>query len=80
MWSSFWRHTLSPITLKYGVLVIIALVLLRLSIGWHFFKEGAKKFTEPGFSAESFLAISHGPMTGIYKGMISDADAGHWRV
>ena len=54
------------------MLVIVALVLLRLSIGWHFFNEGAKKFT-PDFSAESFLVISHGPMEGLYKGMVADA-------
>jgi len=53
-------------------------VLLRLSIGWHFFKEGAKKFT-PDFSAESFLVISHGPMEGLYKGMVADA-FGHARL
>jgi uncharacterized membrane protein YphA (DoxX/SURF4 family) len=52
--------------------------LLRLSIGWHFFKEGAKKFT-PDFSAESFLVISHGPMEGLYKGMVADA-FGHVRL
>ena len=64
---------LKSITFKYGVLVIVALVLLRLSIGWHFFKEGEKKFT-PDFSATSFLVISEGPLAGLYKGMISDAD------
>jgi uncharacterized membrane protein YphA (DoxX/SURF4 family) len=69
---------LRSITFKYGVLVIVALVLLRLSIGWHFFQEGAKKFT-PDFSAESFLVISHGPMEGLYKGMVPDA-FGHVRL
>jgi uncharacterized membrane protein YphA (DoxX/SURF4 family) len=63
---------LRNISFKYGVFVIVALVLLRLSIGWHFFKEGAKKFT-PDFSAESFLVISHGPLEGLYKGMVPDA-------
>ena len=60
------------------MLVIVALVLLRLSIGWHFFQEGAKKFT-PDFSAESFLVISHGPMEDLYKGMVPDA-FGHVRL
>jgi len=62
------------ITFKCGTCVVIALVLLRLGIGWHFLKEGAKKFTDPDFSATSFLVISKGPLAGAYKAMISDAD------
>jgi uncharacterized membrane protein YphA (DoxX/SURF4 family) len=62
---------LKTITLKYGVLIMVALTLLRLSIGWHFYKEGRKKFT-PDFSGKSFLLISEGPLEGLYQGMISD--------
>jgi uncharacterized membrane protein YphA (DoxX/SURF4 family) len=51
------------------------LVLLRLSIGWHFFKEGAKKFTDPAaFESQSraMLVTSKGPLSGIYKGLVTD--------
>ncbi len=54
------------------MLVIIALVALRLAVGWHFFVEGAKKFTDPDFSAASFLRIAKGPMADFYMGMIPD--------
>jgi uncharacterized membrane protein YphA (DoxX/SURF4 family) len=41
-------------------------------IGWHFYKEGAKKFTEPSFTADPFLRLSTGPLAGLYQGMIPD--------
>lgn len=63
---------LRSITFKYGMLVMISLVALRLMIGWHFFKEGAKKFTEPSFTADPFLRQSVGPMSDFYQGMIAD--------
>jgi len=56
---------------KYSLFVIVSLVLLRLAIGWHFYKEGAKKF-EPGFSAAPFLWQSKGPLAGTFQGMIAD--------
>lgn len=52
--------------------MVITLVALRVVIGWHFYKEGAKKFTEPGFSADPFLRQSTGPLAGLYQGMIPD--------
>jgi len=54
------------------MLVVISLVALRLVIGWHFFKEGAKKFTDGAFTADPFLRQSVGPMADIYQGMIAD--------
>ena len=63
---------LRSITFKYGMLVVISLVALRLVIGWHFFKEGAKKFTDRSFTADPFLHQSVGPMADLYQGMIAD--------
>jgi len=63
---------LRSITFKYGMLVVISLVALRLVIGWHFFKEGAKKFTDRSFTADPFLRQSVGPMANLYQGMIAD--------
>jgi len=66
---------LKTIQFKYGIVVMIALALLRLGIGWHFYKEGAKKFADKDFSAKSFLEISHGPLAGVYRDMmVADAD------
>jgi uncharacterized membrane protein YphA (DoxX/SURF4 family) len=54
---------------KLGVFAVLALVLLRLAIGWHFFREGLGKLAyddatrqyHVAFSAESFLAQAKGP-------------------
>lgn len=63
---------LRSITFKYGMFVVISLVALRLVVGWHFFKEGAKKFTDRSFTADPFLRQSVGPMADLYQGMIAD--------
>jgi uncharacterized membrane protein YphA (DoxX/SURF4 family) len=53
------------------------LVALRLGIGWHFFKEGTKKFTEPGFSSAGFLLQAKGPLAEAYRSMVPDRYGGH---
>jgi len=68
------RNPLKSITFKYGTFVVVALVVLRVMIGWHFFKEGAKKFTDPNFSAIPFLEQAKGPVAGLYQMMIPDPD------
>lgn len=47
----------------------IAIVLLRLLTGWHFFNEGVKKF-DPGFSSVGFLRTAKGPMAPYYRSMV----------
>jgi uncharacterized membrane protein YphA (DoxX/SURF4 family) len=50
--------------------IIVAIVLLRLAIGWHFYREGTKKLaydpttgkTRVAFSAEPFLRQAVGPL------------------
>ncbi|MGL4331625.1 MAG: DoxX family membrane protein [Bacteroidales bacterium] len=44
-----------------------AIVLLRIAVGWHFLYEGLVKFTDPSFSAESYLKGSEGMMRYIYE-------------
>jgi uncharacterized membrane protein YphA (DoxX/SURF4 family) len=64
---------------------VLALVLLRLVIGWHFFREGTQKVVyEPHsgqlrmtFSADGFLANAKGPLAGWYRSHVPD-DHG-WR-
>jgi uncharacterized membrane protein YphA (DoxX/SURF4 family) len=64
---------------------VLALVLLRLVIGWHFFREGAEKVVyEPRnkqlrmtFSSEGFLTNTKGPLTALYRANAPD-DHG-WR-
>jgi uncharacterized membrane protein YphA (DoxX/SURF4 family) len=55
--------------------LIIALVVLRLAVGWHFYREGTKKLeynsetgvTTLAFSAEPFLRQSVGPVAEMVK-------------
>jgi uncharacterized membrane protein YphA (DoxX/SURF4 family) len=59
---------------------VFALVLLRLVIGWHFFREGTQKVVyDPRdgelrmtFSAEEFFTRAKGPLSGWYQGSAPD--------
>jgi len=54
-------------------LLVIALVALRLGVGWQFFQEGRDKVTN-GFDAKGFLSSAKGPLAPMYKGMLNDPD------
>jgi uncharacterized membrane protein YphA (DoxX/SURF4 family) len=51
---------------------MVMLVLLRLAIGWHFFKEGVSHYTDPNWSSEGFLRQARGPLADQYKSMLPD--------
>ena len=63
-------HSLRQMT-AWGVMALIA---LRLGVGWHFFKEGVAKFTGEGFTSVYFLQQAKGPMAEFYKSMIPDRE------
>jgi len=54
---------------------VIAIVLLRLAVGWHFFYEGVWK-TNPDnkFSAIPFLGMAKGPAAEMFYAMLPDID------
>lgn len=54
---------------KFGVL---SLLMLRLVVGWHFFKEGAKKLQDPEFSSKFFLQEATGPLASRYHNLVPD--------
>lgn len=65
---------------------VFALVLLRLVIGWHFFREGTQKIVydrhdgelRMNFSSEGFLKNAKGPLAPMYK---SSVPSGHdWQA
>lgn len=64
---------------------VFALVLLRLVVGWHFFREGTQKIVfvpytgemRMAFSAERFLASAKGPLADLYLSHVPE-DHG-WR-
>lgn len=54
---------------KYSNWQLIALVLLRVLIGWHFLYEGLTKLVNPNWSAANFLLESKWILSGVFKGI-----------
>ena len=54
---------------KSNQLQMIALVVLRMMIGWHFLYEGIAKLMKPNWSAAGYLMQSRGIFSGIFKWM-----------
>ena len=52
-------------------LAFVALMMLRVTVGFHFFMEGADKLKN-GFTAEYFLAAAKGPFAPHFHSMIDD--------
>ena len=50
------------------------LVLLRVTIGWHFLFAGLEKLTSPNFSSAGFLGQAKGPLADKFHDMIPDWD------
>lgn len=51
----------------YTKLQSYALVILRISIGWHFLYEGGAKILNPHWTAKSYLLDSGGFMKGFFE-------------
>lgn len=45
---------------------------MRLGIGWHFYKEGAKKFYGDSFTSTYFLLAAKGPFAEFFKSQVPD--------
>ena len=50
------------------------LVLLRLTIGWHFYSEGVEKAEQGDWTAAPFFANATGPLSGRFREMVWDYD------
>lgn len=50
------------------------LVLLRISIGWHFYSEGIDKWKSGSWSAVPFFANARGPLADQYRELVWDYD------
>jgi len=64
---------------QLGGFAILALVLLRLTVGWHFFSEGLDKIDRDpageyriSFSAAGFLSQAQGPLAGLFHSLAPD--------
>jgi len=53
---------------------VVALVLLRVSVGWHFLYQGIWKLENPNFTSEPFLRQAKGPFAEHFYEMIPDHD------
>ena len=52
----------------------LALILLRLSVGFHFFNEGITKIRAGDFTAKYFLGDAKGPLAPYFKQMLDDPE------
>lgn len=59
--------------LSLGAALCIA--LLRMGVGYHFFKEGETKVRDGNFSSEGFFRQSKGELSPFFKGLLADEDA-----
>ena len=59
---------------RFGIFGILALIALRVTIGWHFYMEGVAKVRSHSFSSEGFLASAQGPLADKFQAMIWDND------
>jgi len=57
-----------------GVTGVLMLVLLRVTIGWHFFSEGFDKFEQPSWDAKPFFANARGPVASQFRQIVWDYD------
>lgn len=63
-----------PSTRFHFIMAFVALMLLRVVVGFHFFKEGTNKIASGNFSAEPFLKAATGPWAPFFHSMIEDHD------
>ncbi|MBI3839812.1 MAG: hypothetical protein HY288_17965 [Planctomycetia bacterium] len=61
-----------PSRLSISVATVVMLVLLRLNIGWHFFSEGIKHYTDPHWTSEPTLRAAKGPLAPLFHAYVPD--------
>ncbi len=57
-----------------GFATVAELVLLRVTIGWHFLYQGVAKLEDPDFSSAAFLGQAKGPLGDEYRSLVDDWD------
>ncbi|MFG0290447.1 MAG: DoxX family protein [Rhodopirellula sp. JB044] len=65
-------YGLSPRLL--GHIAIVMLVILRITIGYHFLSEGTEKYHAGNWTAKPFFANATGPFAGQFRKMVWDHD------
>lgn len=59
---------------RLSIFGILAIVVLRVTIGWHFYMEGVAKVRGNDFSSVGFLNGAQGPLADKYQQLIWDHD------
>lgn len=59
---------------QLGTAALVALIALRIGIGFHFFTEGADKLQNPSWSSAGFLGNAKGRFADSFHNMVWDAD------
>ena len=59
---------------RYTHVQMIALVILRVFIGWHFLYEGVSKLLKDNWTAAGFLTQSKGVFAGLFHWMANDPE------
>jgi len=62
-----------------GLTGAVMLVLLRITVGWHFYSEGIDKKAAGDWTAAPFFANAKGPMADQFRQLVWDAD-GEFRL
>lgn len=62
----------NSLNLPYSQGQIIFLLLLRISIGWHFAYEGLSKIIHPGWSSAGYLMDSRGLFASFFQSMAAN--------
>ncbi|MBI9038317.1 MAG: DoxX family membrane protein [Bacteroidales bacterium] len=62
-------------TLQYSNAQLSMLVVLRVSIGWHFLYEGFVKLLNPNWSSVGYLLDSEGFLSGFFETIASDPNS-----
>lgn len=63
-----------PLSRFHFVLAFVALMMLRVVVGFHFFKEGTDKLKSGDFTAEYFLDAAKGPLAPYFHELIDGRD------
>ena len=53
---------------------MVALVALRLAVGWHFYREGADKIIDGNFTSVGFFRTAKGPLVPVYQWFLWDGE------
>jgi len=69
------RFPLRHDRLQIGMVAVVMLVILRVTIGWHFLYEGVWKIANADkFSAMQLMATAKGPAAPLFYAMVPDID------